>query len=126
MVLKVVTVPLGFRKACFSDETQQSPSSPHSGAQEQSTKGGDIKNMEINKYRVHKRVFNFRKPAAPHTIGGRDVFCTSDLRWHGSKDEGLIGGPGQGPSSKFSYQLYTFGFLCHLAENMRVRSQDKK
>ena len=27
-------------------------------------------------------------------------------------------------SSKFSYQ-YTFGFLCHLAENMRVRSQDK-
>ena len=90
-------VPLGFRKACLSEETQQSPSSPHSGAQEQSTKGGDIKNMEINKYRVHKRVFNFRKPAAPHTIGGRDVFfCTSDLRWHGSKDEGLIGGPGQG------------------------------
>ena len=62
-----------------------------------STKGGDIKNMEINKYRVHKRVFNFRKPAAPHTIGGRDVFCTNDLRWHGSKDEGFIGGgPGQG------------------------------
>jgi len=31
-----------------------SPSSPHSGAQEQSK--GDIKNMEINKYRVHKSV----------------------------------------------------------------------
>jgi hypothetical protein len=90
--------------------------------------------MEINKYRVHMKVL-IRKPTAPaHTIEVWDVFCTSDLKWHVSKDEGFIGGPGQGgkggrkasaiSSSKFSYQ-YTLDFLCHLAENKRVRYQDK-